>query len=209
MPEIVEIGKEGLENARNLYKKNEEKIEQYLDFLLEWNEKINLVSRTVSRETLAEHIVHSLLPSVCGLVGGHDKWIDAGTGGGLPGVPLAICERDKVWVLNDNVKKKMMVVSDIVERLDLDNASVEAKSISLLDFEKGTGIVTKHAFKVDDLLRHIGPRPWKTILMWKGADHAIEELRQSEKKLNCTLYRFNFGAEEAFYEDKAILKIYR
>lgn len=208
-PKIKDLGLERLNEARNLYKMNEKELERYLDLLLEWNQKINLVSRTVSRETLREHVVHSLLPAAAGLLTGHNRWIDSGTGGGLPGLPLAICEKNKEWILNDNVKKKMMVVSDIAKRLELDNTEVEAKSISLLDFEKGTGIVTKHAFKIDDLLRHIGPRPWKTILMWKGADHAIDELRQSKKKLNCELYRFNFGSEEPFYEGKAILKIYR
>ena len=200
---------QALKLARELYESNQLELEKYLDLLLEWNEKINLVSRTVSRETVREHVVHSLLPAAIGLLSDHDNWIDAGTGGGLPGIPLAICEKDKRWILNDNVKKKMRAVSDIVERLGLDNVEIMAKSISLVDFEKGTGIVTKHAFKIDDLLSHIGPRPWKTILMWKGAEHVKKEVIQSKKKLNTTLYRFNFGSEETFYEDKAILKIYR
>lgn len=205
----TEVTTQALKLARELYESNQPELEKYLDLLLEWNKKINLVSRTVSRETLREHVVHSLLPAATGLLSDHDNWIDAGTGGGLPGIPLAICEKDKRWILNDNVKKKMRVVSDIVERLGLDNVEILAKSISLVDFEKGTGIVTKHAFKIDDLLSHIGPRPWKTILMWKGAEHVKKEVIQSKKKLNTTLYRFNFGPDETFYEDKAILKIYR
>ena len=205
----AELSINALNDARELYESNQAELEKYLDLLLEWNEKINLVSRTVSRETLKEHIVHSLIPASAGLLSGHDRWIDTGTGGGLPGIPLAICLKNKQWILNDNVKKKMRAVSDIVERLGLDNVEIAAKSISLIDFDKGTGIVTKHAFKIDDLLRHIGSRPWKTILMWKGAEHAKQEVLQSKKKLNTTLYSFNFGQNETFYEGKAILKIYR
>lgn len=208
-PKTIDLPVKKLEEARALYKKNGKELERYLDLLLEWNQKINLVSRAVSRETLREHVVHSLIPSASGMLSGHQKWIDTGTGGGLPGIPLAICEKDKEWILNDNVKKKMMVVSDIIQRLGLENAEVAAKSLSLLDFEKGTGIVTKHAFKIDDLMKHIGSRPWKTILMWKGAGHAIQELKRSKKQLNCELFRFEFGADEPFYEEKGILKIYR
>ena len=67
------------------------------------------------------------------------------------------------------------------------NTEILAKSISLVDFEKGTGIITKHAFKVDDLLRHLGSKPWKTIIMWKGVDGAVEEIKTSNKKLDTTL----------------------
>jgi len=103
----------------------------------------------------------------------------------------------------------MKAVSDIVETLKLKNAQVLPKSISLVDLKKGTGIVTKHAFKVDDLLRLLGSKPWKTIVMWKGVEGAEKELRQSKKKLNATLYSFQFGKEEEFYEGKGLLVIER
>jgi len=205
----VQVSRETLDRAREIYQKNEEKIEGYLDLLLEWNEKINLVSRSVSRETVREHIVHSLLPMALKLLDHHEKWIDSGSGGGLPGIPLAIANPEKEWILNDNVKKKMRAVGDIVEKAGLTNTEVIAKSISLVDFEKGTGIVTKHAFKVDDLVRLLGSKPWKTIIMWKGVGGAAEEIRSSNKKLNTTLYEFNFGDDEPFYEGKGLLVIER
>ena len=206
----VDVPHETLQQARQIFDENEKKLEAYLDRLLGWNEKINLVSRSVSRETVREHVVHSLLPMAIGLTQRHTKWIDSGTGGGLPGIPLAICKSgDSQWWLNDNRKSKMKAVSDIVESLKLKNAQVLAKSISLVDLKKGTGIVTKHAFKVDDLLRLLGSKPWKTIVMWKGVEGAEEELRQSRKKLNATIYRFQFGEEEEFYEGKGLLVVER
>lgn len=205
----IKVSRETLSEAREIYRENEGRIEEYLDLLLEWNEKINLVSRSVSRETVREHIVHSLIPMAIGLLDQHEIWIDSGSGGGLPGIPLAIVNPDKEWLLNDNVKKKMKAVGDIVERSGLTNTEIHAKSISLLDFDKGTGIVTKHAFKVDDLLRLLGSKPWKTIIMWKGVDGAVEEVTRSGKNLKFTLYEFDFGREEEFYDGKGLLKIER
>jgi len=205
----INVSRETLERARETYRGREDKIEEYLDLLLEWNQKINLVSRTVSRETVREHIVHSLIPVAAGLLDQHDTWIDSGSGGGLPGIPLAITSQEKEWFINDNVKKKMKAVNDIIERSGLKNTKILAKSISLVDFEKGTGIVTKHAFKVDDLLRLLGSKPWKTIIMWKGVEGAVEEVTRSGKNLKFTLYEFDFGKDEEFYEGKGLLKIER
>lgn len=205
----IEVNLNALQQARKIYKNYEKDFEAYLDNLLAWNSKINLVSRTVSRETLREHIVHSLVPAALGLTDKHIKWIDAGTGGGLPGIPLAISDKDSYWLLNDNVKKKMKAVDDIVKSIGLSNVKVLPMSISLAEIHKGTGIVTKHAFKIEDLLRLLGSKPWKTILMWKGIEGAIEELTVSKKKINCTIYEFKFGENEPFYEGKGIVKIER
>ncbi len=203
------VSRETLSESRLIYKKDRSLQENYINNLMEWNEKINLVSRSVSRETIREHVIHSLLPMAVGLIDSHEKWIDTGTGGGLPGIPLAICNPQKQWILNDNVKKKMYAVSDIADKIGVENCKIIAKSISLVDFEKGTGIVTKHAFKVDYLLRLLGSKPWKTIIMWKGVEDALEEIRQSKKKLNYTLYQFDFGKDEKFYTGKGLLLIQR
>jgi len=207
--ELVKVSRETLEGTREIYQKNEKDIERYLDLLLEWNEKINLVSRSVSRETLREHVVHSLIPMQLGLLEAFDSWIDSGSGGGLPGAPLAIANPAKRFFLNDNVKKKMRAVDDIIQQAGIKNSETVAKSISLVDLQKGTGIVTKHAFKIDDLLRLLGSKPWKTIIMWKGVEGAAEEIRTFNKKLNTTLNELHFGDDEAFYEGKVLLVIQR
>lgn len=205
----IDVPRETLNKTRDLYQVFKRPLENYIDYLLDWNEKINLISRSVSRETLREHLVHSLIPVTLGLTDKHDKWIDSGSGGGLPGIPLAICKPQTFWYLNDNVKKKMRAVADILRSMELKNAEVLPKSISLVDLKRGTGIATKHAFKIDDLLRHLGDKPWKTILMWKGAEGALQEIKSSGKKLNYTIYEFNFGEDEPFYEGKSLVLIER
>ncbi|MCC5914152.1 MAG: class I SAM-dependent methyltransferase [Balneolaceae bacterium] len=197
-----------LKNARDLYAEHEDKLEEYIERLLDWNEKINLVSRSVSRETVREHVIHSLIPVRSGLIDQHEEWIDSGSGGGLPGIPLAICCPEKRWILNDNVKKKMKATGEIVDQMKLSNISIRPESISLVDLKKGTGIVTKHAFKIKDLLRLLGSKPWTTIVMWKGMEGAEKEIALAKKKLNYNLYPFNFDGEE-FYEGKGLIKIER
>lgn len=203
------VSKNILNDTREIYQNEETSLETYIDQLLEWNQKINLVSRNVSRETLREHVVHSLLPIALNLMTTHDDWIDTGTGGGLPGIPLAICEPEKTFILNDNVRKKMHAVQGIVDSMKLQRVSVEAKSISLVKLKKGTGIVSKHAFKLPDLLKKLGTQPWKTIIMWKGADEASEELKPYSESFNSTIFRLDFGQDEPFYEGKALVEIRR
>ena len=199
----TDISENVLNEAKDLYSQHADKLESYINKLLEWNKKINLVSRSVSRETVREHVVHSLIPVEMGLMDGIDEWVDAGTGGGLPGVPLAIVLPDEKFYLNDNVRKKMRAVSDTVDALSLGNIEIVAKSISLVGMKTGAGIVTKHAFKIDDLLRLTKKKPWKKIVMWKGVEGAYDEIEKVRGKLNCTIYPFRFGDD--FYDGKGLV----
>lgn len=201
--EELKVDKETLANVRELYSRRSELLELYIDQLLEWNSKINLVSRNVSRETVREHVVHSLIPIELGLISGIDEWVDSGTGGGLPGVPLAIVFPEKKFYLNDNVRKKMRALSDITKALNLENVEVLAKSISLVGLKTGAGIVTKHAFKIDDLLRLTKKKPWKKVVMWKGVEGAYKEMEKVHSKIKCTIYSFHFDDE--FFEGKGLV----
>lgn len=194
-----------LESTRELFKQNEKDLEKYIDLLLEWNHKINLVSRTVSRETVREHIVHSLLPLSLNLLAGYRQWVDAGSGGGLPGIPIAISSKELNVLLNDNVKKKMMAVNDIVSSMGLGNVSTVDKSISLVDLKMGTGIMSKHAFKIPKLIHLLEGKPWEVIVLWKGVEDAEKELFQTKGRLNAKIISFNFGADEPFYEGKGLV----
>jgi len=203
--ESVELKDDFLAEVKSLYLAKKEEHQKYLDELFAWNEKINLVSRTVSRETVESHIVHSLFPSQMGLMDAHDKWIDAGSGGGLPGIPLAIQNPEKQFLLNDNVRKKMKAVSAIVDSLELTNVEIVAKSISLFDLQSGTGIVTKHAFKIPKLLHLLDKKPWKSIILWKGERDVLPELNKTPGQLNVTIYPFRFS--DTFFEGKALVRL--
>jgi len=203
--ESVELKDDFLAEVKSLYLAKKEEHQKYLDELFAWNEKINLVSRTVSRETVESHVVHALFPSQMGLMDAHDKWIDAGSGGGLPGIPLAIQNPEKQFLLNDNVRKKMKAVSAIVDSLELTNVEIVAKSISLFDLQSGTGIVTKHAFKIPKLLHLLDKKPWKSIILWKGERDILPELSKTPGNLGVTIYPFRFS--DTFFEGKALVRL--
>lgn len=201
------INQRHITKAEKLYAENSDKLDQYITLLLDWNADINLMSRSVSRETIQKHVVHSLVPAAMGLLDDSAVWVDAGTGGGLPGIPLSIVMREKKWILNDNIRKKMKVVSAIADSMGLDNVEIQAKSISLVTLPKGAGIVTKHAFKIPNLLRLLKGKAWHKIVMWKGAEGGREEFRKAGKGIEATIFEFN--AEDPFYEGKAIVKLNR
>lgn len=201
------VSRETLIRARDLYGDQYDFLEAYLDELLWWNKKVNLVSRNVSRETLREHLVHSLLPSAMGLLDGVQIWVDAGTGGGLPGIPLAMVEPDKQWILNDIVSKKIAAVKQMIHKLNLVNASGQTASIEKQRLQKSTGVITKHAFSVGDLMAMIKHKAWGKIIFLKGVNEAAEEIETEEQVYIGTIYRFDFGDAEPFYKGKGVLVI--
>lgn len=99
-------------------------LEKLSECLIDWNQKVNLVSRKDIDEIIPNHIIPALSVSLCHKFSPGDKVIDIGTGGGLPGLPLAIIHSDVKFTLLDSNSKKMGVVEDIVRSLCLKNVHV-------------------------------------------------------------------------------------
>lgn len=202
------VSRETLKDARTIYRNHEEKLEAYLDQLLWWNDRLNLVSRSVSRETIRFHLLHSLLPGVMGLLESETGWIDAGTGGGLPGLPLAIAYPEKQWILNDQSEKKVVAVKQMIHSLGLSNAEGRSGSIEAIAWPDRAGVITKHAFPVDRLIPMIHSREWNRLIMYKGVGEpdVLAALRSEES--GATLFRFDFG-DDSFFEEKGVLVVDR
>ena len=96
----------------------------FVDGLLEWNSKINLVSRRDQENIWFSHVLHSLTPLFYVEFSGGLRVLDLGTGGGFPGIPLAIARPDLEIVLLDSIRKKTLAVQDLVDRLGLTGVSV-------------------------------------------------------------------------------------
>jgi len=97
------------------------KEKEFNDILIEWNKKINIVSR--QKTDIFDLIEDSKLFLDAIDIKEGDNVLDIGTGGGLPGIILAIHQSEANITLVDSIQKKMRVVKDIIKRLDLKNAN--------------------------------------------------------------------------------------
>jgi 16S rRNA (guanine527-N7)-methyltransferase len=90
----------------------------------EWNEKVNVISRKDIDRLMSRHVLHSLAIAKAIRFDAGAKVMDIGTGGGFPGVPLAILYPEVEFTLVDSIEKKIKVLSAIVEQLELKNVTV-------------------------------------------------------------------------------------
>jgi 16S rRNA (guanine527-N7)-methyltransferase len=102
----------------------EEQIRQFSllrELYLDWNEKINLISRKDIEHLYERHVLHSLSISKIIQFRNGTTILDIGTGGGFPGIPLAIMFPNTKFLLIDSIRKKIKVVDDIISNLKLKN----------------------------------------------------------------------------------------
>ncbi len=96
-----------------------DRLARFVDLLLEWNRRINLVSRRDSENIWESHILHSLSPLFMLDIPSGVSILDLGSGGGFPGIPIAIMRGDVRVTLLDSIQKKVRVLEDIVAALGL------------------------------------------------------------------------------------------
>ena len=111
------------ENFPNLSDLQKEQFRTMGDLYQDWNRKINLVSRKDVDELYLRHVLHSLgIARVVSFAPGQ-RVLDVGTGGGFPGIPLAVLFPDTQFTLVDAIGKKIMVVEEVIRGLGLSNAT--------------------------------------------------------------------------------------
>ncbi len=210
---------------KELYKNNLASLNNYIEELQWWNKRVNLVSRDVSRETIVKHVEHSLLLLLVPLVNEAANIFDVGTGGGLPGLPLAICRTDhsrQRIVMNDKVEKKIWAVRQMIQKLGVVGVDAIAKNAAKITYRDIGGVsrgtmgessaticITKHAFKADQLLDLISPELANEFVFLKGQAEAMEEIKRIKEPVSAVIYSLDEIDETAFYQGKAIVHLSR
>ncbi|MET0637182.1 MAG: 16S rRNA (guanine(527)-N(7))-methyltransferase RsmG [Chitinophagaceae bacterium] len=152
---------------------------------LEWNEKINVISRKDIESLYERHVLHSLsIATINGFKDGMEI-IDLGTGGGFPGIPLAIFFPEVKFHLVDSINKKLTVASAVAESIGLKNVTVQHTRIEDIRNRKFDFVVSRAVAPLKDLWNWSKPLLKKTgkpeegtlsggLVCLKGGDLALE-----------------------------------
>jgi 16S rRNA (guanine527-N7)-methyltransferase len=180
-----------------------------------WNEKINVISRKDMDNFYQNHVLHSLAIATTFQFAPGTKIIDIGTGGGFPGVPLAILFPEVEFVLCDSIAKKLKVIDGVVEELGLKNITTrwsrveEIKERLYFDFA-----ISRAVAPLKDLWKWTVPVVKKTginefsngLICLKGGD-LHEEISQS--KCNPSVYSLHEMFDLEWFETKYMLYVPR
>ncbi len=184
-----------------------------LDLLYrEWNEKINVISRKDIDNLYLHHILHSLAIAKFITFKEGTSVLDLGTGGGLPGIPMAILFPECKFTLVDSIRKKTVVADAIIQDLGLTNVVVKNGRAEELK-EKFDFVITRAVAKVDFLLlwsrkvlsaKHKNIYPNGLIALKGNLNEELKLLKKHEyKEVVPIMQYFN----EPYFEDKFILYV--
>lgn len=177
----------------------------------EWNEKINVISRKDIDELYIRHVLHSLAIAKVNEFLPKQKVLDVGTGGGFPGIPLAILFPETQFHLVDSIGKKITVVQSVSEELGLKNVRAEQKRVEKIK-EKYHFIVSRAVTQMPRFMAWVKDKIEKHplnneqglangILYLKGGD-LTEELKNYPEAVECEITQF---FDEDFFETKKVV----
>lgn len=189
----------------------------------EWNAKINVVSRKDIDELYRHHVLHSLciaayirekMPDVYERLRGDGPYsiseplriLDLGTGGGFPGIPLAVMFPHTSFTLCDSIGKKITVATEVAAGLGLKNVrTVNARAESLP--ETFDYIVSRAVTSLDNFMPWVKGKYSEGILYLKGGDLTEEIAKARLRNGSVSLWPISGWTEDPFFETKQVIFI--
>ena len=176
----------------------------------DWNLKINVVSRKDIDELYLRHVLHSLGIAKVIQFNPGTRILDVGTGGGFPGIPLAILFPDCNFHLVDSIAKKLKVVDEVVSGLELTNVRTTHSRVEDID-EQYDFIVSRAVAYMPTFVHWVKGKIAKTsnnklkngIIYLKGGD-LTEELQNYQ---TAKIYDLSSFFEEPFFETKKVVHL--
>lgn len=177
----------------------------------EWNAQINVISRKDQENLLERHVLHSLGIAKVNAFAPGSKVLDVGTGGGFPGIPLAILFPNTSFHLVDSIGKKIKVVNAVSKSLGLENVTSQHERAENVK-GKFDFVVSRAVTKLPDFMtwiqhkfdrRYINPKP-NGVLYLKGGD-LRGEIQATKRPVD--EYELSNYFEEEFFDTKKVLYV--
>ena len=181
----------------------------------EWNEKINVISRKDINSLYEKHVLHSL---AIGVLCSFDKGaqvVDIGTGGGFPGIPLAIFFPEVNFLLTDSIGKKIKVVQEVAEAIGLKNVTAVHSRVEEIKGRTFDYAVSRAVAPLGDLWKWVNPllrvgqksdELPNGLICLKGGD-LKNEINDSGLKKITQAWSVNNIFQEPAFEDKYVVYV--
>ncbi len=181
----------------------------------DWNEKINVISRKDIDALYEKHVLHSLaIAALCPFDKGA-RVVDIGTGGGFPGIPLAIFFPEVEFVLSDSIGKKIKVVQEVADAIGLKNVTAIHSRVEELKGRNFDYAVSRAVAPLNDLWRWVNnkiERGQKSdelpngLICLKGGD-LTKEINDTGLKRIVQAWKVNDIFSEPYFEEKYVVYV--
>ncbi|NOT38298.1 MAG: 16S rRNA (guanine(527)-N(7))-methyltransferase RsmG [Saprospiraceae bacterium] len=189
------------------------KFSELMNLYSDWNSKINVISRKDMDQFYLHHVVHSLTLTKFVTFSKGTKIMDLGTGGGFPGIPLAIYYPEVEFVLLDSIGKKIKVVQEVANSLQLQN--LRAYHVRAEEHhEKFHYVVSRAVSTLKELIqwtkysfekKELNPLP-NGIIAYKGGN-LTEELKEIKKSNPFEQWTISDHFSEDYFKQKYLIYV--